>query len=215
MKTGFIVGALVVVAGVYLVHQNVENRARERERLEQRKLLRDETRSAIVSMTSSHNAVVDWEATLVDGGVYRANPVLTLELERLWQTERPILFVGDVSDIASKGIDHYSVSIGPGLLTSNYTIATELRLQLTAPKSLIDGVLRQYPSAFANEPIGYSLAVVAKIDRIMTATDRTYDGVNADSRIGEGRLIDLVVIDHSKLNTSDIDEILPRGVAGR
>ena len=100
MKMNKIVWLIIVLlVGWFFVNSNLEENANrkvvnlEKERIEQ------EIKASVQGIVSRTSAVKDWESQLSNGEGYRFAPILTVELERLWLVENPILFVGTILDI--------------------------------------------------------------------------------------------------------------------
>jgi hypothetical protein len=128
---------------------------------------------------------------------FRLSPILTLELERLWQGTRPILFTGALRDISSAGQEAYLLVI-ERKAASKFMFVTELRLSLRVRKPAIDAFLQSHPELPAEDSLdGDGVAVVAriaKIDRIEVFRD----GSRQEILTGHGELLGLVY-------TGDVD----------
>lgn len=88
---------LVLLLGAYFVKNSMENKAKNLET----ERLRNAAKVAVAQLVVRTNAVENWEKYLSKGEQFRLEPILTVELERLWLTDRPILFVGAIKDISS------------------------------------------------------------------------------------------------------------------
>ncbi len=194
------VAAIALVVGAPVIYQYVKD---ERARAEhQRQALRlqqeaKETKAAISELRSKHDAIDDWDKLLSDGQSYRLTPVLSIELERLWKTKRPILFFGTVTNIESAGHDEYHVSVERGYLAPDYNFVTELRLSLRASKAAVDSFLRLHPrvtSADYLDTLRSSVAVVANVTSITASDERGSDGERKKVMTAHGELLELVFV---------------------
>lgn len=177
---------LALAVGAYFVYSasTAKNEKLERERSEIA-----ETKSiqnAVLSMVQRNGAIDDWDTQLAEGDTIKIGPVMTIDLERLWLQDKPILFAGAISDIKTYDSQNYTVTLDRNLMATVMFSGVELRLELKADKKLIDAFIEQWPQVTSEDTIGNGVAVIAKIASIRSAvvsTDHT--------AIGEGQLLDL------------------------
>ena len=196
-----IVGVIIVLllAG-YFVNTYVENNAkREAERI---KTERDEQniKASVQELVSRLNAVTSWDSQLSNGESYRIEPILTVELERLWITERPILFVGRIQDIKTKDKDNYTVVVERNMLSSyGNMFSTDLQLSLVASKNQIDAFLKIHPDLFKGLGFYKDIAVVASIASVETVYISGEECAREEIKIGYGKMLDLDFVGRVKL----------------
>ena len=107
--------AIILGLGAFVVNSHLTEKSK-REAQKAEKLRAEEARKAAVAqVTSRHNAVANWEKQLSKGERYRLSPILTIELEQLWQRDRPVLFIGSMKDVSSAGADAYHVLVEKSL----------------------------------------------------------------------------------------------------
>ncbi len=95
----WVVAVLALVG--YVFYSRMENKARlEAEHAEKEKI-EQATKAAVYQMASRTNAVTYWEDKLRKAKKGGAETILTVELERLWLQQKPILFIGEIRDIAT------------------------------------------------------------------------------------------------------------------
>jgi hypothetical protein len=91
-----------------------------------------------------------------DRGGFRRLQIFSVELEKLWLDGKPILFEGSIHDVASHSESFYTVEFQHSNLFSYLTgacfLRETLRLELRAPKSLIDPYLAQRQSTGSFRP---------------------------------------------------------------
>ena len=192
MKITKLIWVVVAVAiGVFFVNKFLDDRAKSDSRSAELLRMEQETKAVVSKMAADSNAVTDWDKRLSKDEKYRMSPVLTIELEQLWQGDRPILFLGSIKDISSGVGGDYLVLMERGLFTSDPMFATELRLSLRAPKALIDPYLAKYPKLFAGSDFNNGVAVVAKVQAINTSDERGEDGKRVEVKTGLGELIEI------------------------
>lgn len=154
--------------------------------------IKQAAQTAVSQMTLRTGAIKNWDESLSDEP-FRLEPILTIELEKLWLQGKPILFIGSITDVATHIENQYIVSIRRGISdSSKHVFMTKLELALTADQNKIDSFLKDHPNLFKEEGFNNGVAVVARINSIKT---QTYYGENSGSRearIGEGELIDIV-----------------------
>jgi len=187
----WIIVAVVVVG--FFFNSYMENRARrEADRAEAEKI-EQATKTAISQMVSQTNAERDWEATLSKGERFRFEPILTVELERLWLRQRPILFIGSIKDIATHDQLQYVVTIERSLFGGfDYMFGTELQLSLLSEKNKVDSFLKEHPDLFKDYGLKNGVAVVARIYSIRTIYVPEEEGECEEMKIGDGKLIDIL-----------------------
>ena len=188
-----IVWLIIAVAVVgYLFNSYTANKAtREAERAEAKRN-EQATKTAVLQMASRSNAVSDWEANLSKGESFRFEPILTVELERLWLQQRPILFVGSIKDIATHDQSQYVVLVERSLYSGfDYMFGTELQLSLLSNKEQIDSFLKHHPDLFKDYGFKNGVAVVAHINAIRTTYVPGEEGEREEVKIGDGELIDI------------------------
>ncbi len=183
---------LLVIAG-YFVYSYLESRAKsEAERAEQ-KQVEQTTKSLVSQMTSRTNAIDDWEHQLSKGENFRLAPILTVELEKLWLVNRPILFIGAIKDIKTQNESSYMVLIERSIFcTPNHMFDTKLLLSLSSSKQRMDAFLKQHPDLFKEHVFKNGVAVAARVYAIQTTYASGEEGKRNETKIGEGELVDIV-----------------------
>lgn len=181
----------VVVVGYFFNLYTVNKAKREAETAESKRI-EQAMKTAVLQMASHSNAVSDWEAKLSKGETLRFEPILTIELERLWMQQRPILFVGSIKDIATHDHSQYVVLVERSLYGSfNFMFGTELQLSLISSKEQIDSFLKKHPDLFKDYGLNNGVAVVARINAIRTTFVPGEEGEREEVKIGDGELIDI------------------------
>lgn len=184
---------IALVAGGYFVNSYFENKAkREAEEAEAKRVERA-IRSSVAQMVSRTGAIHDWEQLLSKGEIWRFEPILTIELERLWLNKEPILFIGAVKDIATHDQTQYKVIVERSLFgRSEYVFDTELQLSLISKKEQIDSFLKKHPNLFKDNGFNNGIGVVAHINAIRTMYVPGEEGEREEVKIGDGELIDII-----------------------
>lgn len=183
-KIIYVLVALLV--GSYLVNSYLENKAtREAQRRAEEQILQA-AKAAVSQMVSRTGAIDDWKLQLSR----ILEPVLTIELEKLWVRPRPILFTGTVKDISTADLSRYTV-----VVESDFAA---LQLSLISTKKIIDSFLEKHPDLFKDYGRNNEVAVVARIHSVRTHTVpySYYDGDFGtlgveEVKIGDGELIDI------------------------
>jgi uncharacterized OB-fold protein len=192
MKSKLIWIAIVVAIGAFVVNSHLEQKAKSEAQKAETSRVQQEVKAAVSHITERQNAITDWEKQLSKGERYRLSPILTIELENLWQSERPVLFIGSIKDISSADATAYYVLVEQSLYNMDYMFATELRLSLQAPKAVIDSFLQKHPKFLAADGFNNGVAVVAKIHNISTSDERDENGERVEVKTGQGHLLELV-----------------------
>lgn len=136
------------------------------------------------------NAIDNWEYKLCYNDSIRWTEIMTKELEDLWISERPILFIGHLLDIKSTDKTHYIVIIERNWGSySAISLFANLELHLKSPKSIIDRFLEQNTNILDNFII--DVAVIGKIDGILTEYYFDNEGTRQGLKVGKGNLLDI------------------------
>ena len=180
------------VVGYFINSHMVRKAEREAEHAEAKRI-EQAMKAALVQLTTRTSAISDWEETLSKGKRFRFEPILTVELERLWLQQRPILFIGSIKDIATHDNAQYTISIERSLYGSfNYMFGTELQLSLLSEKQYIDSFLNKNPDLFNDYGLNNGVAVVARINSIKTNTLLGEEGERQEVKIGTGELLEIM-----------------------
>lgn len=184
---------IAVVIGGYFTNSYMENKAKREAEVAEAKRIEQATKSAVAQMVSQAGAVDDWEVRLSKGERFRFEQILTVELERLWLQNRPILFIGSIKDIATHDQSHYTVSVERSLFGSfEYMFGTELQLSLLSRKERMDSFLKKHPDLFKDYGFNNGVAVVARINAIRTMYVPGEEGGRVEVKIGDGELVDIM-----------------------
>jgi len=184
---------VVLLVGAYFVNSYIQNKAKEDAEKAEAEQIKKATTDAVAQLVKRTNAVDNWEKDISKGERFRSEPILTIELERLWLIDRPILFVGAIKDIATRDQENYMIEIEKSfLLNFEHMFMTELRLALQCPKQRIDSLLKEHPDLFQKYGFKNAVAVIAEIDEIETIIVSGSEGGTKDIKIGKGKCIDIL-----------------------
>ena len=139
------------------------------------------TRQRVSEMVIKYGAIDDWEETLSNREI-RIGKIMTYELENLWLTEKPILFIGSIEDISNLDDDYYSVQIDKSWYGSSFLLGADLQLKLKCKKEIVDGVIKMSNGAVLEWG---AVAVIGKIQEIQSVTT-VVDYIESVVRIGKG-----------------------------
>jgi len=186
---------IIVVVGVvaYFFNSYMENKARREAERAEAERIEQATKTAVSQMVSRTNAISDWEETLSKGESFRFEPILTVELERLWLQQRPVLFIGAIKDITTRDQSHYELLVERSLFSSfDHMFGTEIQLSLLSEKETVDSFLKEHPTLFKDYGFKNGVAVVAHINSIRTTYVPGEEGGREEVKIGNGELVDIV-----------------------
>jgi len=188
---------VALAVGGYFLNSNMESKAKREAQQAEANRIKEATQSAISEMVSRTGAIDDWESRLSKGESIRFEPILTIELEKVWLQKRPILFIGAIKDIATHSHTQYTVLVGRdsfGSFEHEYIFDTELQLSLLSDKKRIDSFLRKHPDLFKDYGLNNSVAVVARVNAIRTEHVSGEEGERQEVKIGDGALVDIVYV---------------------
>lgn len=184
---------VVLVIGGYFINSHMEKKAKRKAEQAEAKRIEQITRTAVSKMVSRANAVEDWESPLSKGEQFRFEQILTVELEKLWLQQRPILFIGAIKDIATYDQSQYVVLVERSLFGSfEHMFRTELQLSLLSGKDKIDSFLKEHPDLFKDYGFKNGVAVVARIKSLRSTYLSKENGTREEVKIGDGELIDIL-----------------------
>jgi len=188
------VWAIITVTMIgYFMNSYTVNKAELETEKAEAKRIEQAMKAAVTQMATRTNAISDWEETLSKGESFRFEPIFTVELERLWLQQRPILFIGFIKDIATHDKAQYTISIERSLYGGyDYMFATELQLSLLSEKENVDSFLNKNPNLLKDYGLNNRIAVVARINAIKTTTILGEEGEREEVKIGVGELLEIM-----------------------
>lgn len=182
----WIIFALAI--GGYSVKSFMDNKAKQKtEKIEANRSFQAtaQARKATISQfVLRTNAVDDWESRLL--AREKEFRILTVDLEKLWLQERPILFEGTIEDIATYSQSDYMV------LIEMWSVGGAIKVSLVSKKEKIDSFLLEHPNVFKSSEDKNGVAAVARIKAIRTVEYSDENGDRVINRIGEGELVDII-----------------------
>ena len=183
---------IVLAIGFYLLNVYLQKRAREEAERKKTQRIEQSIRSNVDQMVLRYNAVNDWVEKLCKGEKFRTDKILTIELERLWLRQNPILFIGSIQDVSTIDGQSYQLRIERTLFSNlEQILFTELGLELKCSKNMLDSFLAQHPQLFSNFGFKNGVAVVAKIDHIKTDFFKGKQADKEEIKVGVGDCIDI------------------------
>ena len=191
---------IVLLIGSYFVNSYFEIKAKRKAEQEEEQRISQTLKSSVEKMVLRTNSVSSWESNLNKGEAYRLSPILTVELEKLWLSGRPILFIGTIKDVSTYDKTRYTVIFERNVLHSlNNMFSTKLQLSLLVPKKKIDIFLKNHPKLFKGLSFNNSNAVIAKVKSIKTDYYIGNENIREEIKIGQGELIDILFIGGARL----------------
>jgi hypothetical protein len=182
-----IIPIILVITGI--VYNAVNSHLAYKTKMEAKKAEKERIEknvSAAVAHLIKRYSPFDWVKEIK--GRKEFDPILTVELEKLWLNDRPTLFIGTIEDISTFDQEYYMIKIqGVGTVRANYELA------LKCAKQKVNSLLQAHPDL--SEGVTSGVAIVANIDKIKTVIVPGYDGGKENIRIGEGKSIDMVYIE--------------------
>lgn len=181
----------LLVAG-YFVNSCIQNEKKEAAARFEVEAEEREAEDVVLGLESTTGATRAWVEGLRSERHIRRDPVLTVELERLWLTSDPILFLGELIDVVSKTDSQYLVTVKRSRLLNRPRFATELQVTLSAPKGVIDDFMKQHGEFSNGSGQRKGVAVAARIYGLRSSSLLDSEDKPVDVRIGEGELLGIV-----------------------
>jgi hypothetical protein len=91
--------------------------------------------------------------------------IFTVELERLWISERPVLFFGEIEDISVYDNSFYTVTIK----VNRISLYPKIRLALKCPQQKVDIFIENNPELRETYSFKNEIALVANMKSVTTA----------------------------------------------
>jgi hypothetical protein len=187
---------LIILIGGYFVNNYFESKSKKEAVKEAKKAeaekIENAITTAIAKLVKSTNAVDNWENELIKSEQFRSKP-LTIDFERLWIIDRPILFIGAIKDIATQDQDTYKMEVESDF----YYFDTELLLTLQCSRQKIDSFLKQHPDLFKYMDSD-NVAIIADINEIETKS-KIIEGEAVNLKVGKGKCIDILYTGDTQL----------------
>jgi hypothetical protein len=163
-------------------------------------LQKEQIKQSVSQMVSMHGAITSWENHLYDRDSTIKGKFLTVDLERLWITENPILFIGRLEDISTCDSEHYIIRMEQPIFHLLTIMGNCLNLELRADKKMMDDFLsnnsKNFGEAFSFLG-GENIAVVARIGSIK-CSQRIQSDENGfsteDIKTGVGECLDILYV---------------------
>jgi hypothetical protein len=143
--------------------------------------------STINALAKRTGANTQWKKALSSGGDNLLRPLYSVDLESVWLTDKPILFLGRLENVATHDDGHYRI-----LVRDADILSPELRLELICPKSQVTGVLQSIRSNQAGLSPG-GVGVAAIVTRISQEIQPDKEGTKTVFT-GSGNCVEIVYL---------------------
>ena len=185
---------IILAISGYLVNSYLEKRAAEEEAVKRFGLAIEKKESVINDLVLETDAITDWVDQLGETKRSKFSTVLTYDLQRVWIQDRPILFRGSVQNVSIVDDSSCTILLEPGLLESGldktFFIRPEtLRLRLTTKQRTWDDFFASHPDLFSGFGRANNVAVIAKIEKVISSTQINSGGTAIETKTGVGELI--------------------------
>lgn len=183
LKFGAVV-IVIMIAGYFWFREKTQRdaeKAKEELRIEG---LREQVRV----LSQSVDAVDDWEDQLVGEEDFRTKPVLTAELQAIWLTDKPFLFIGLLDNAIQLADGDYQLSIR--YFRSTYFFI-DVRADLRCSAEITDGIIRNRQPDLS--PLD-GIAIIASFESITSETYLSEDNVRVEEHIGHGECIGAIYL---------------------
>src|SRR5690606_2190282 len=103
--------AIILLVVGYFVNSCVQEERKETKARLEEEVKEQKVRDAVLGLQKRTGASAAWVDSLEGERHRRRDPVLTVELEKLWLTGNPIIFVGEIADVVRSSDSQYLVTI--------------------------------------------------------------------------------------------------------
>jgi hypothetical protein len=190
-----LIGLLVVAIAVFCVVYLIRHQFKSSAKTEAPSGRPSAASVAFADLAKRHNAVDSWDQDLALGQPARETPVLTMELEKAWLTDRPILFIGKIKDIKTEDKENYRVIVDRDIFWSAVLarpiLKTELRVAGLISKQALESFIAMNPDYL--DPAN-GIALIVKVDAIEPSESAGPDAGRDSGRVGKGHILDLMCL---------------------
>lgn len=144
-------------------------------------------RAAIMEILKQSGADVSWMKSIERGKASPFQPLYTIDLEKLWLIDRPIIFVGTLRDVATDTEADYSL-----IVSASDVQLPELRLEILCAKPKVAAILTRIKSDKESIQPG-GVVIAAKITKVKSATEPEKEGTKTVI-YGQGRCVDITYL---------------------
>ena len=170
----------------YLSWQSQVESTQERERQATRI---QAIKTSVSDMVIKANAVTNWAELLVGDNKRRNSPILTVELQKLWLTGRPILVIGNIEDIALNSDGTYQVIVEH---EDRYgSLWNEIRVSLKCDAAVAVPLVQAIKSKKKTQR-GADTAITGLIEYVIAKPESDAEGSANKILTGVGRCIDAI-----------------------
>lgn len=144
-------------------------------------------RSAVAAMAKRSNADISWMEAIASDRASPLRPLYSVDLEKLWLIDRPIVFVGELANVATENDVDYRL-----IIKHSDFLSPELQLQLLCTKTQVTPILDRVKADEESLTPG-GVAVAARIAGIGYATEPEKEGTKVVSS-GHGRCVEIAYL---------------------
>ncbi len=141
-------------------------------------------------MASQVNAVTDWATNLAGGDGSTISPVLTVDLQKQWIINRPILFLGELRDIAINQDGTYEILVEHNV--HPLFLRNSIRVSLRCSESVATNLIQAAKSNPTTR--GGDVAITGTIQRVVTTTESRSERRSITVLTGFGKCISAVYL---------------------
>jgi hypothetical protein len=166
-----------------------------------------EYQSTVSALVGRHNADESWGERIRRDRNFRRDPLLTYELQTVWTSERPVLFVGTIVDLQLIGNDEATVTLeGGDAPWKMLLLSHELRLRALTSRATVEALVSTNERGFAQRGgIVPVYAAIALIDGIESTFVTDSSGKRSEIKIATGRLLDIAYAPLSYRSIGDLE----------
>jgi hypothetical protein len=149
-------------------------------------------KQAVSNMVAKASAIVDWPKSLANNKKIRTDPILTAELEDLWLVDDPVLFIGNVVDVAMNTESTYQLVVEYDRFGNEYTfVENKIRVKLNCQESFATKLISTIKADSARRNSA-NIAVIATISGIERTTEKGGNGNTLTVLTGIGNCVDVM-----------------------
>jgi len=132
-------------------------------------------KKAVAEMAAKSNAITNWPESLAGGEKRRRTPVMSAELQKTWVNKRPVLFIGNIKDIAINKDGTYQIIVDHNCFGNHPRfLFNDIRVSLRCQKSCIAPLIQSARSE-QRKRRDANVAVTGLIERIAATTEKNLD----------------------------------------
>lgn len=188
---------IIGVALSYVAFSGFSTYHEKKQQQEARDQQQRNIRSAVENFVATDSADDSWAQTLAAGNRTRRTPIRTVELQKIWLTNTPILFIGELEDIYKAPDGSSRIKLNHGLRSGTIFLGSEINVDLACNADVLDEITSK--AAGDKGEVSPGIAVTTKINQVQYTPNRDSDGTIIPGHTGYGDCVNIIYLGTTRL----------------